>query len=142
MKLLTLILTIIGTSVLYAQQTDGVVDLKKHKIVMQFSDSDSLSQASVVGQVKNIRAAWPNAQVEVVCHGPGLDLLIAAKSKATNQVAEWSGKGVVFAACNNTMKRRNIKSDDLLPGVVVVPSAIIELTLKQEKDWAYIKGGH
>ncbi len=142
MKLLTLILTIIGTSVLYAQQADGVVDLKKHKIVMQFSDSDSLSQASVVGQVKNIRAAWPNAQVEVVCHGPGLDLLIAAKSKVNNQVAEWSGKGVVFAACNNTMKRRNIKSEDLLPSIIVVPSAIIELTLKQEKGWAYIKGGH
>lgn len=142
MKLLTFILTIIGTSVLYAQQTDGVVDLKKHKIVMQFSDSDSLSQASVVGQVKNIRSAWPNAQVEVVCHGPGLDLLIAVKSKATNQIAEWSSKGVVFAACNNTMKRRNVKSDDLLPSIIVVPSAIIELTLKQEKDWAYIKGGH
>lgn len=142
MKLLTLILTIISTSALYAQQTDGVVDLKKHKIVMQFSDSDSVSQASVVGQVKNIRTAWPNAQVEVVCHGPGLDLLIAAKSKAASQVAEWSGKGVVFAACNNTMKRRNVKKEDLLGSAQVVPSALIEITLKQEKDWAYVKGGH
>lgn len=142
MKLFTLLLALIGTSTLFAQQADGVVDFKKHKIVMQFSDSDSLSQASVVGQVKNIRAAWPNAEVEVVCHGLGLDLLVASKSKASNQVAEWSGKGVVFAACNNTMKRRNIKKEDLLSSAVVVPSAIIELTLKQEKGWAYIKGGH
>lgn len=142
MKLLTLLLALVGTSPLLAQQTDGVIDLKKHKIVMQFSDSDSVSQASVVGQVKNIRAAWPNAQVEVVCHGPGLDLLIAAKSKAASQVAEWSGKGVVFAACNNTMKRRNVKKEDLLGSAQVVPSALIEITLKQEKDWAYVKGGH
>lgn len=142
MKLLTLLLALIGTSSLFAQQSDGIVDLKKHKIVMQFSESDSLSQASVVGQVKNIRAAWPNAEVEVVCHGPGLDLLIAAKSKASNHVAEWSGKGIVFAACNNTMKRRNIKKGDLLSSAVVVPSAIVELTQKQEKGWAYIKGGH
>lgn len=142
MKILTLLLALIGTSSLFAQQSDGIVDLKKHKIVMQFSDSDSLSQASVVGQVKNIRAAWPNAEVEVVCHGPGLDLLIAAKSKASSQVAELSGKGIVFAACNNTMKRRNIKKEDLLSSAVVVPSAIIELTQKQEKGWAYIKGGH
>ena len=142
MKLLTLLLTLVGTSPLLAQQTDGVVDLKKHKIVMQFSDSDSVSQASVVGQVKNIRTAWPNAQVEVVCHGPGLDLLIAAKSKAASQVAECSGKGVVFAACNNTMKRRNVKKEDLLGSAQVVPSALIEITLKQEKDWAYVKGGH
>jgi uncharacterized protein len=142
MKLIALLLALAGTSTLLAQQADGVVDLKKHKIVMQFSDSDSLSQASVVGQVKNIRAAWPNAEVEVVCHGPGLDLLITAKSKAANQVAEWNGKGVVFAACNNTMKRRNVKKEDLLSAAQVVPSAMIELTLKQEKDWAYLKGGH
>lgn len=141
MKFLPL-LFILVSSTAFAQQTDGVVDLKKHKIVMQFSDSDSVSQASVVGQVKNIRTAWPNAQVEVVCHGPGLDLLVSSKSKAAAQVAEWSAKGIVFAACNNTMKRRNINKADLLPTSLVVPSAIIELTLKQENGWAYIKGGH
>ncbi len=126
----------------YAQQNGDVIDLKKHLIVMQFSDSDSLSQASVTGQVKNIRAAWPNAQIEVVCHGPGLDLLVASKSKANKAVEEWTAKGVVFSACNNTMKRRNIKKEDLLPAANVVPSAMIELTLKQEAGWAYLKGGH
>jgi len=126
----------------FAQSADGVVDLKKHKIVMQFSNSDSLSQASVVGQVKNIRNAWPNAEIEVVCHGPGLDLLVASKSKAADQVTEWSSKGVVFAACGNTMKRRNVKKEDLLSPARVVPSAMIELTLKQEQKWAYVKGGH
>jgi intracellular sulfur oxidation DsrE/DsrF family protein len=126
----------------FAQSADGVVDLKKHKIVMQFSNSDSLSQASVVGQVKNIRNAWPNAEIEVVCHGPGLDLLVGSKSKAADQVTEWSSKGVVFAACGNTMKRRNVKKEDLLSPARVVPSAMIELTLKQEQKWAYVKGGH
>ena len=142
MKLLSLVIALVITPSLFAQQSEGVVDLKKHRIVMQFSDGDSLSQASVVGQVKNIRAAWPNAEVEVVCHGPGLDLLINSKSKVADQVAAWNSQGVVFAACNNTMKRRNVKKDDLIPAVVIVPSAIIELTLKQEKGWSYIKGGH
>ena len=59
-----------------AQQNSEALDLKKHKIVMQFTDNDSLSQATVTGQVKNIRTAWPNAEIEVVCHGPGLDLLM------------------------------------------------------------------
>lgn len=109
---------------------------------MQFTNSDSISQASVVLQVRNIRAALPNAQIEVVCHGPGLDLLQTTKSKAAAQVAEWSGKGVVFAACGNTLKRRNLKKEDLLPSAIVVPSAMVELTLKQEKKWAYVKGAH
>jgi intracellular sulfur oxidation DsrE/DsrF family protein len=127
---------------LWAQTNDDVVDLKKHKIVMQFSDGDSLSQVSIVGQVKNVRTAWPNAQIEVVCHGPGLDLLITSLSKVSDQVADWNSKGVVFAACNNTMKRRKVKKEDLIPAARVVPSAIVELTLKQERGWSYIKGGH
>lgn len=139
--IILLILFCISTN-LMAQQANGVIDLKPHKIVLQFTDSDSLSQASVVGQVKNICTAWPNAEIEVVCHGPGLDLLISKTSKASVQVAEWSSKGVVFAACGNTMKRKNLKPEDLLKASTVVPSAMIELTLKQESGWAYAKGGH
>ncbi len=135
------LLSIIAISV-QAQQNSEALDLKKHKIVMQFTDSDSLSQATVTGQVKNIRAAWPNADIEVVCHGGGLDLLMTSKSKASKALADWSAQGVVFSACNNTMKRRNIKKEELLPSVQVVPSAMIELTLKQEEGWAYVKGGH
>jgi uncharacterized protein len=137
----TLLIISLTYQVLFAQGSD-VVDLKKHKIVIQFSDSDSLSQASVTGQVKNIRTAWPNAEVELVCHGPGLDLLITSKSKASKAVEDWSTQGVTFAACNNTMRRRNIKKEELLPSVQIVHSAMIELVLKQEKGWAYAKGGH
>jgi len=125
-----------------AQQSSDVVDMNKHRIVMQFTDADSVSQGTVTAQVKNIRTAWPNAEIEVVCHGGGLDLLMTSKSKASKALAEWSAQGVVFSACNNTMKRRNIKKEDLLPTVHVVPSAMIELTLKQEGGWAYVKGGH
>lgn len=138
----TILLVSLSGSVLRAQSDSDVIDLKKHKVVIQFSDSDSLSQASVTGQVKNIRTAWPNAEVELVCHGPGLELLVTSKSKASKAIADWSAQGVTFAACNNTMRRRNIKKEDLLPSVQIVPSAMIELVLKQEKGWAYVKGGH
>lgn len=142
-KFLPILLQVsLSCSVLCAQSDSDVIDLKKHKVVIQFSDSDSLSQASVTGQVKNIRTAWPNAEVELVCHGPGLELLVTSKSKASKAVADWSAQGVTFAACNNTMRRRNIKKEDLLPSVQIVPSAMIELVLKQEKGWAYVKGGH
>ena len=125
-----------------AQTKSEVVDTKKHRVVMQVTDGDSLSQASITAQVKNIRTALPNAEIEVVCQGPGLDLLMKAKSKSSKAVAEWSAQGVVFAACNNSMKRRNVKPEDLLPVARIVPSALVELTLKQEDGWAYVKGGH
>ena len=140
-KLLVVVLSVIAIQA-QAQQNSEALDMKKHRLVMQFTDNDSLSQATVTAQVKNIKTAWPNAEIEVICHGPGLDLLMTSKSKASKALADWSAQGVVFSACNNTMKRRNIKKEDLLPTVQVVPSAMIELTLKQEEGWAYVKGGH
>src|SRR6188474_257094 len=97
-----------------AQQNSEVIDLKKHKIVIQFADSDSVAQVRVTQQVGNVLKCWPNAEIEVVCLAGGLDLLMTNKSKASNEVANWSSKGIVFAACNNTMKMRNVKKEELL----------------------------
>ena len=109
---------------------------------MQFSAGDSLEQVSIIGQVGNIRTAWPNAQIEVVCHGSGLDMLTTSKSKVARNVLDLSSKGVVFAACNNTMRKRNLKKEDMLPASMIVPSAMLELVSKQEEGWAYLKGAH
>ena len=114
----------------------------RHKVVIQFTDSDSVSQASVLGQVKNIKNDLPDTDIEVVCHGPGLDLLVRKTSKAAAQIAEWKSKGVTFAACNNTMKRRGVKPEDLQQEATIVPSAMTQLIKRQEEGWSYVKGGH
>jgi intracellular sulfur oxidation DsrE/DsrF family protein len=125
----------------YGQNDSGVVDKKEHKLVMQFTKGDSVEQETVLTQVGNIIAAWPNAKIEVVCHGSGLDLLVFSKAKFANRVADLTTKGVVFAACNNSMKRRKVKKEDLLQAATVVPSAMVELASKQEQNWSYVKGG-
>ena len=114
----------------------------RHKVVIQFTDSDSLSQASALGQIKNIRTDLPDTDIELVCHGPGLDLLIKNKSRVSAQINEWKGKGVTFAACNNTMRRRGVKPEDLLPEATVIPSGMTQLIKRQEEGWSYAKGGH
>ena len=124
-----------------AQQTSEVIDLKKHKIVIQFADADSLAQVRVTQQIGNVLRCWPNAEIEIVCLAGGLDILMTSKSKASKEVADWTAKGIVFAACNNTMKNRNIKKEDLLSQAVVVPSAIVELATKQEQGWSYFRSG-
>ena len=69
------------------------------------------------------------------------EVLMSANSKVSKTVAELSGKGIVFAACANTMRLRNVMKEDLLSQAVVVPSAVIELSMKQEEGWSYFKGG-
>ena len=124
-----------------AQQNSEVIDMKKHKIVIQFADSDSLAQVRVTQQIGNVLRCWPNAEIEIVCLSGGLDLLMTSNSKASKEVADWTAKGMVFAACNNTMKNRNITKEDLLSQAVVVPSAIVELATKQEQGWSYFRSG-
>ena len=113
----------------------------KHRIVIQFNDADSVSQVRSVLQVENIRKIWADAEIEVVCLGMGLDMLTNKNSKVSKQIADWTAKGVTFAACNNTMNVRNIKKEDLISQAVVIPAAVIELAMKQEAGWSYFKGG-
>jgi intracellular sulfur oxidation DsrE/DsrF family protein len=127
---------------LFSQDPPVIVDNKVHKLVMQFTSGDSTEQQSVVMQVANIRVAWPKAEIEVVCHSSGLNLLIKSKSKVASKVADLAAQGITFAACNNTMLRMKIGKDALLPVSVVVPSAMVELVSKQEDGWAYVKAAH
>ncbi|HNR05681.1 MAG TPA: DsrE family protein [Saprospiraceae bacterium] len=124
-----------------AQQTFQSMENNKHKIVIQFNEADSISQQRVTLQAAHIKDDLPGAEVEVVCLSGGIDLLITAYSKAKDAVAELTKKGVVFAACNHSMNSRMVTKTDLLKEAVVVPSAVIELALKQEQGWVYFKGG-
>ncbi len=140
MKLLSFLFTTTLTTTLFAQSE--IVDTKPHKIVMQYTQGDSLDQVAVVGQVSNVLAALPNAKIEVICHSSGLDLLVTSKSFVSPIINDLAKRGVVFAACNNSMKKRKVSKDQLLPVAIVVPSAMVELVLKQEKGWSYVKGAH
>lgn len=118
-----------------------VMDEQEHKVILQVSKADSAEQLVVVSQVKNILKSLPGAKIEVVCHSQGLPLLVASQSKAATHVQALIEQGVIFAACENTMERKKIRKEDLLPGVITVPSAMAELILKQEAGWTYVKAG-
>lgn len=115
---------------------------KTHKVVMQVTEGDSLTQLAVIGQVRNIKKQLPDAQIEVVCHANSLDMLLKSGSKVASHIAELSTQNVRFAACENTMARKKATREDLVPGAETVPSGLVEIILKQEEGWSYIKGGH
>jgi intracellular sulfur oxidation DsrE/DsrF family protein len=115
----------------------------EHKIVFDFTKADTANFATILRQVKNILNATGDAKLEVVCHGPGLDMLVKDKSTVQKEIEELHGKfRVVFAACEATMRRRGIEKNQLLPLVVVVPLANLEFSAKQQQGWSYIKAGY
>ena len=124
------------SNLVFAQQ-------KQHKIIFDFAKGDTASFATIVRHANNIMTASPTAKVEVMCHGPGLDILVKDKTTVQKEIAELHEKfNVVFAACEATMKRRGIDKNQLLPQAVTVPLANLELSSKQQEGWSYIKSGY
>ena len=135
-KIIFFIITIfLFATIIFAQQ-------KQHKIVFDFTKADTASFSTIVRHAKNIMSMTGNAKLEVVCHGPGLDLLVKNKTTVQKEIEELNKLKVVFAACNETMKRRGIDKSQLLAQAIIVPAAILEISLKEQEGWSYIKEGY
>lgn len=112
----------------------------EHKVVIQLNTADTASWSSTIGNIKNLQKIWPNnIQIEVVVHGKAVDLLVASKTHLTNEVVGLSKEGVIFTACENSMRKHHITKEDLLTIATTVPSGVAELVIKQEQGWSYLK---
>lgn len=117
-------------------------DIKEHKIVIQLNTADTSAWSSTIGNIKNIQKIWPNhLQIEVVVHGKAIDLLVKDKTYFANEIASLTKDGIVFSACENTMRKHKIVKADLLMEANTVPSGVVEVILKQERGWRYLKAG-
>ena len=113
---------------------------KAHQIVMQLTSSDTLVHKSLMNQLSNLTRLSPDTKIEIVCHGPGLEILLD-KSTVADGIQKYIKKGIQFLACENTMTQKNISKDRLLPNVSIVEGGILEIVTKQEQGWSYIKAG-
>lgn len=111
-----------------------------YKVVFDVTDKDSSVQRSVIRWVNEITQSSPEAEVEVVMYGHGLDLVVKNKSGFENDVTRLSqNKKVAFRVCAVAMKNNNISNNELLQNVQTVPDGIYEIVSKQADGWGYIK---
>jgi intracellular sulfur oxidation DsrE/DsrF family protein len=102
------------------------------------------------GALRNIESArkalGANAVlIEVVAHGKGLGMLLetngAENPELKAKVKKLQSEGVVFAACESTMRREKIEKKDLVEQVATVDSGVAQVIRKQGQNYAYIKIG-
>jgi intracellular sulfur oxidation DsrE/DsrF family protein len=130
------ILVLFLASSIFAQQ-------KELRIVFDYTKGDTANFATMMRQAKNILNTNSGTKLEIVCHGPGLDMILKDKTTVQKEIEELQGKfNVVFAACEATMKRRGIDKSELLPQATTVPLANLEFVYKQQEGWSYIKAGY
>ena len=93
----------------------------------------------MLGNIENILEAEPKAEIEVVSHGAGMSLIQKSKAKHAPQVKALVTRGVRFAGCENTMKKKNIDKADLLEGVTTVPSGVVQVIKRQHEGFGYFR---
>jgi intracellular sulfur oxidation DsrE/DsrF family protein len=114
---------------------------KGHKIIFQLTQADTLVQKTLMKQINNILTVAPDTKIEVVCHGPGIALLLKDKTIVADKLENLVVKGVAFNACEFTMKERKVDKSALVSVAGTVPAGILEIVTKQEEGWSYIKAG-
>lgn len=117
------------------------VSSANHRIVFQLTDGQADTHVKFLRQLNNILEAAPNAQLAVVTHGMGVDLLRIEDNGLEKELVKLKDMGVEFIVCQNTMKQRNLQQSYFLAWISYVPSAILEIVIRQEQGWTYIKAG-
>lgn len=137
--IITLLLLTVST---FAQQRKTETVKAEHKIIFQLTTNDTTAHKQLMKQFNNILSLSPTTQIEVVCHGPGLDMLLSHKTIVEEKIKSLHDRGVIFNACEFSLKERKIEKSNIIIIAGFVPAGIIEIVSKQEQGWNYIKAGN
>lgn len=113
---------------------------KKHHVVFHVTDNDPSKWNQALNNAANLQKniGKENIDIEIVVNGPALDMMKMETSVA-NRMDEAIKNGVEMMACGTTMKAAKVTEKDLYPGVKVVPGGVIEIMMKEEAGWSYLK---
>ena len=121
-----------------AQPAKGEKAMLRAVVHVNFGDIER--QKHGLKNVTNVlKAEGGKADVVVVCHGPGIALVVKDKSPAAGEIERLLKEGVKFEACENTLKDKGIPKESLIPGVTTVPSGAAEVVRRQQDGYGYFR---
>jgi len=112
-----------------------------YKMIFQLTSSDTTAHKALMKQIKNITSVEPKTEIEIVCHGPGLSMLVENKSIVADKINAFSEKGVAFKACEFSMKERKVDKTEIIKSAGYVNAGILHIVNRQANGWYYIKAG-
>lgn len=140
MRKLLFMFLLLFTGLQVTAQERNVVEEASHKVIFQMTSSDPAEQKALLNNLNNLKNLWgTDVQIHVVIHGPGIEMVLREKTALKEGIYKVLDRGVVFQACENTLKQKNIEKSELLERVEFVSSGLAEIITKQEQGWTYIK---
>lgn len=120
--------------------SDVFAQAKPMKILFDVTSANAEVHQATIRHVELMSETYPESEFEVVLYGGSIDMVLSEKSTVADNVKMLAAKdNVSFVICEFTMKRKNVLLSQLVPGVLTVPDGIMELVLKQQEGWGYIK---
>lgn len=146
-KLVLMLAPILAAGMLMAATGSSVAgDKKMHKLVIQVSSADPLTQKIALNNAVNVQKEFgmDNIKIEIVAFGPGLGMLITSKkNKQAKRVKSLAMQNITFSACGNTMKKMAKKNKGKMPtlieGVGEVTAGVSRIIVLQEQGYSYIR---
>jgi uncharacterized protein len=122
----------------------SVASRATHRVVFELTSGEPEAWNAVLNNIENVRKSLgeTSTQVQLVAHGKGLDFLKSTQTAQKDRMKKLADAGIVFAACENTMKRQKVTKADLMPFATTVDSGVAEIVRKQEAQWSYIRSGN
>jgi intracellular sulfur oxidation DsrE/DsrF family protein len=118
----------------------GVTATTPYRVAFQVSDNDPKKWALTLNNARNAQEdlGAANITIEIVVYGPGIDML-KADSEVSARVLETLQAKIAVLACQNTMRGRSLKPQDMIAGVGYVSAGVGELIKRQAEGYAYIR---
>jgi intracellular sulfur oxidation DsrE/DsrF family protein len=108
--------------------------------------NEGTDPATALRNLANHLETAPNLKAIVVAHNKGVDfLLVGARDNESGElfeasVARLSARGIEFRVCGNTLARRAIDPQRIVPEARLVPSGIAEIArLQTQERYAYMR---
>ena len=117
----------------------------EHKLVIQVSTGYAKSQEIALNYAANVLNYYEpgEVKVEIVTHDAGISLVSKSrKNKFTSRITSLMKSGVIFSACNNSIKnieKKHNKKPEINKGVKIIPDGTVRIMRLQEKGYSYIR---
>lgn len=116
-----------------------------YQVIWQVTDPAGTNFSNWSGVLNNVENSLSEIgedkmQIEVVAFGAGIHMLSKEKTSPEIQerIRKLQERGVVFAACANSMAKNGYTMEDMIDGAIQVPSGAAEVIRKQRQGWIYM----
>lgn len=115
--------------------------MTEYKVIFHIDEIDKWGL--LLGNVSNLlnRMDKEKLYIEVLANSEAVKYYDTNQDldAAINTMESLYKKGIKFVACNNALRAFDIKKDNVIHFVDIVPAGVVELVKKQSEGYIYIK---